>query len=79
MNHYKTAFQLAGVESVFCEEDKRSAVLAKYTPILMESGKMELVCGADRVLSLEEVPETASKMLNGNIRGRYAVSPNAKG
>lgn len=70
--------QLAGIESVFCEEDKRSAVLSKYTPILMDSGKMELVCGADRVLSLEEVPEAAAKMLKGNIRGRYAVSPKAR-
>ena len=69
---------MAGIESVFCEEEKRNAVLAKYTPILMESGKMELVCGADHTLSLEEVPDAAAKMLKGNIRGRYAVSPKAK-
>ena len=75
---HEVAFQLAGIESVFCEEDKRSAVLAKYTPILMDSGKMGLVCGADRVLSLEEVPGVAANMLKGNIRGRYAVSPKAK-
>jgi hypothetical protein len=60
---------------VFSSKSDRARVLGKYTPALMDSDKMDLVCGRDKVLGLEQVPDVAGRMLSGQVRGRYVVSP----
>ncbi len=69
---------MAGIESAFTTKSERDAVLSQYMPVLADSGKMDLVCAADQIIRLEEVPEVAQKMLDGKIRGRYVVTPEAQ-
>ena len=67
---------LAGVESALVTMERRTAIYEKYSEILTKDDNLSLVCGEDRVLSLEEVPAIADRILKGDIQGRYVVKPN---
>ena len=65
---------LRGIESVFLDMAQRKSVYETYTPILLNSKKLELItAGDDQVISLDQVAEKAKLMLSGQIKGRYVV------
>lgn len=66
---------LLGVESVLLPIGRREEVYEKYTECLINSKKLDQVSGKAQLLTLEQVPEVADKMLKGQIEGRYCVTP----
>jgi len=63
---------LAGVESVFLPMERRIAAYNRFGPMLT-ADKLALVSGEERTVGLSQLPELGSKMLKGQIRGRYVV------
>ena len=68
--------QLAGVDSVYAERNIREKMYERFGSILAQSSKWAAITDDTQVLTLEQVPEVASKMLKGETRGRYIVKPN---
>ena len=66
---------LAGVESVFLPMERRIAAYNRFGPMLT-ADKLALVSGEERTVGLSQLPELSSKMLKGQIRGRYVVDLN---
>ena len=65
---------LRGIESVFLDMTERQRIYETYTPVLMKSGKLDLVThGEDQIVELDKVPEISQKMLDGQIKGRFVV------
>ena len=65
---------LRGIESVFLDMAQRTSVYETYTPILLNSKKLELItAGDDQIIGLDQVTEKAKLMLSGQIKGRYVV------
>ena len=67
--------QLAGVESALVPIERRTRVYERFSPILVKSGKLDLVSDNSQIVGLEDVPGIAEKMLKGQIQGRYVVTP----
>ncbi len=63
---------MVGIDSVYYGGDRRD-LYARFAPLLLKSGKLDLISSRDQVLGLGELPEAADKMLKGQIRGRYVV------
>ncbi|TRY70947.1 hypothetical protein TCAL_01251 [Tigriopus californicus] len=66
---------LLGVESALLPVAKREEVYGKYAEALIKSKKLDKVCEKAQLLTLEQVPDVAEKMLKGQIEGRYCVTP----
>ncbi|KAL7566924.1 hypothetical protein ACA910_008647 [Epithemia clementina (nom. ined.)] len=64
---------LLGIDSVFADHAARKQAYSTYGPVLVKSNLLNLICDDSHILELEQVPETAEKMLEGKIRGRYVV------
>ena len=65
---------LRGIDSVYLDMSQRQSVYETYTPILLNSKKLELItAGNDQIIGLDEVAEKAKLMLSGHIKGRYVV------
>ena len=65
---------LRGIESVFLDMTERQRIYETYTPVLMKSGKLDLVThGEDQIVELAKVPEISQKMLDCQIKGRFVV------
>ena len=65
--------RLLGVDSVMCPISRRKQAWARLVRDLPNSA----LGGIARVASLEEVPQLASDIVAGKVRGRVVVNPNA--
>lgn len=65
--------RLLGVDSVMCPISRRKQAWARLVRDLSNSA----LGGIARVASLEEVPQLASDIVAGKVRGRVVVNPNA--
>jgi len=63
---------LAGIESVFLPTEKRLEAYLRYSGFLT-SDKLDLVSGGGQTVGLEALPDLATKMLKGEVKGRYVV------
>jgi len=63
---------LAGIDCVYLPTEKRIEAYTKYSSYL-SADKLELVSGGGQTVGLAAVPDLASKMLKGEVKGRYVV------
>ncbi|MCW8885767.1 MAG: oxidoreductase [Motiliproteus sp.] len=64
--------RLQGVDSVMCPKPRRIEAWKRLSELLPESFYAE----ASQVVSLEQVPEMAQKIIAGQVQGRTIVDPN---